>query len=516
MDKHNERKNKKYSNEDIDISKSKDNVRLVECSSYTKKIEKEIKERYRGERNIRKDAVVGVETIFTSDQEFFQDLSKEKQIEFFKESLSFLEKKVGKQNIISAVIHYDETTPHLHAVFVPIDSKGKLRYKSFVENKQDLIKWQDEYYQQISKKFPKLERGKSAKDTKRKHLSVEDFKEKTELEKEKESLKKEINRKKEETQTVQKQLNITKKELEQKKQEVQKMQNVEKQKKQLEQSYSSLKQQYQGAERELDRVQEEVKNIESQKYELQQELKKEVEDFQMIQKHLNQMKKELEEKKKEANRLQELTKNKELLEKSCHTLTNQYQELELEVLNLQEKKEKLEQETKKLEEYKIISTPQEKDLKKYMNQRRNIEQLKQFFPIIEHTGFQKFIYSDEIRLPREKVNQIHNLLDNLKLDMLSSEKIIKENLEQKDMLKNLRETLSSTQDRVFRKDSEIDTLRREKAKIIRENEQQNKVVEWFMKKSPDFKESYEKVKNSLYPKSNNPWEKKNDRGGWER
>lgn len=100
--------------------------------------------------------------------------------------------------------------------------------------------------------------------------------------------------------------------------------------------------------------------------------------------------------------------------------------------------------------------------------------------------------------------------------MLSSEKIIKENLEQKDMLKNLRETLSSTQDRVFRKDSEIDTLRREKAKIIRENEQQNKVVEWFMKKSPDFKESYEKVKNSLYPKSNNPWEKKNDRGGWER
>lgn len=48
--------------------------------------------------------------------------------DFFKASYEFLEKKHGKENIVSAYVHMDETTPHLHFCFVPVvidEKKGE-------------------------------------------------------------------------------------------------------------------------------------------------------------------------------------------------------------------------------------------------------------------------------------------------------------------------------------------------------------------------------------------------------
>lgn len=176
LEMHNERKTENHSNKDINIKLSKNNVQLIECKSYKKAIQNNIDNYYKSDRNIRKDAVIAVETIFTSDYDFFKNKTdKEKEL-FFEKSLEFLKEFVGEKNIVAATIHYDETTPHMHCVFTPIDNDGKLKYKSFVSHKNDLVKLQDKYHQKMSKYFPELERGKSSKETERKHLTVEEYK----------------------------------------------------------------------------------------------------------------------------------------------------------------------------------------------------------------------------------------------------------------------------------------------------------------------------------------------------
>lgn len=179
MELHNERKTENHSNTDIDLEKKDLNYDLVKCENYKKKIDEEIEKRYKGQKAIRKDAVLCTEVLFTSDKEFFDKIGEEKEKIYFEKSLEFLERKFGKENIISAKVHKDESTPHLHAVIVPLHSDGSLSMKKFIDGKKDLAKLQDEYYEHISKEFPQMERGLSAKETKRKNLSVDEFKKTT-------------------------------------------------------------------------------------------------------------------------------------------------------------------------------------------------------------------------------------------------------------------------------------------------------------------------------------------------
>lgn len=176
MFKHNERKNKNYSNEDINQELTHLNYDLIKCSSYKKKIDEELEKRYTSSRSIRRDAVLCVEVIFTSDNEFFKKLTFEQEKLYFEKSLEFLQDFVNKENVISAVVHKDETTPHMHCVFTPITKDGRLHFKSFIKNRYDLIKLQDKYYEKIVNFFPELQRGKSAKETQRKHLTTEQYK----------------------------------------------------------------------------------------------------------------------------------------------------------------------------------------------------------------------------------------------------------------------------------------------------------------------------------------------------
>lgn len=59
-----------------------------------------------------------------------KDLPKEYHKEFFQQSYNFLEAKYGKENIVSAYVHNDETTPHLHFAFIPVvKDKNKGHFK---------------------------------------------------------------------------------------------------------------------------------------------------------------------------------------------------------------------------------------------------------------------------------------------------------------------------------------------------------------------------------------------------
>lgn len=50
--------------------------------------------------------------------------------EFFKQSLKFISDRYGAENMVSAYVHLDETTPHMHVAFVPVVyDKSKKKYK---------------------------------------------------------------------------------------------------------------------------------------------------------------------------------------------------------------------------------------------------------------------------------------------------------------------------------------------------------------------------------------------------
>ena len=176
---HNERNHKSYSNEDINLEKTKDNYHLIESKNYSRDTEHIIQKNYKGTKTIRKDAVKNVELIFTSDKDFFDKLSHEDERKFFEKSLEFAQEYFGEKNIFSAIIHKDETTPHMHINLVPITKEGKLSAKEVVGNRKDLEQMQDKYFQKISKSFPELERGKKKEITKKIHKSLDEFKKET-------------------------------------------------------------------------------------------------------------------------------------------------------------------------------------------------------------------------------------------------------------------------------------------------------------------------------------------------
>ena len=133
-ERHNERKKEAYkSNPDIDMERSKDNYHLVNPPRYTykKEINRMVAE---AGCKVRKDSVMMVETLITASPEFMNSLPPEEQKAYFQTALDFISERVGKQNILSAVVHMDERTPHMHLCFVPLTPDNKLSAKSILAN----------------------------------------------------------------------------------------------------------------------------------------------------------------------------------------------------------------------------------------------------------------------------------------------------------------------------------------------------------------------------------------------
>ena len=176
MFRHNERKTENHSNVDINKELSHLNYQLIDCESYSEKINREIEERYKVNKSIRKDAVLCVEVLFTSDKEFFDKLTPEEERKYFEKSVEFLKEQFGEKNVVFATVHKDETTPHLHAGFIPMTDDGRLNYKNFVNGREGLIKLQNEYFKKMVEIFPELERGKNAEETRAKHITNQEYK----------------------------------------------------------------------------------------------------------------------------------------------------------------------------------------------------------------------------------------------------------------------------------------------------------------------------------------------------
>ena len=184
---HDERTKTEYaSNPDVDTSRSRLNFHLVKPRrSYRAEAENQISE---AGCRARKDSVRVVETLITASPEFFTNKKPKEAKEFFAYALEFIQKKQAPETIISAVVHMDEKTPHMHLCFVPLTEDKRLSAKDIIGNRKKLTQWQDEFWKHMVKKYPDFERGESASETGRTHIPPRLFKEAVRLNRQKDKI----------------------------------------------------------------------------------------------------------------------------------------------------------------------------------------------------------------------------------------------------------------------------------------------------------------------------------------
>lgn len=177
------RTEKLKTSEDI-ISSVKHTLRLIETKNADPKIKnlilygneniaeninnrlEEIREN--SQRKIRKDAVLCIEYLQTASPDFFKN-PEFNMAKWTEENVNFLKEKHGK-NLISCVLHLDETTPHIVSYVIP-EKDGQLNCKFYLGGKQKLSKLQDDYSEKMS--IFDLKRG--IKNSSAKHKTIKEF-----------------------------------------------------------------------------------------------------------------------------------------------------------------------------------------------------------------------------------------------------------------------------------------------------------------------------------------------------
>ena len=196
---HNDRKAKNHSNKEIDISRTHLNYYLKKNElNYVKEFDR-LKEENNLKGQIRSNSIIICEMIFTSDEGFFNRIGIEETKRYFNESYEFIcnYKNLGEKNILSAVVHLDEDTPHMHLIYVPVihtkdkdgNSIDKVCCRDFWKSRDSYRNLQNAYFEYVTSKGFELERGLPVEETGRKHETIQNYKQLTNFENTKEVLK---------------------------------------------------------------------------------------------------------------------------------------------------------------------------------------------------------------------------------------------------------------------------------------------------------------------------------------
>ncbi|WP_273947744.1 MobV family relaxase, partial [Leuconostoc mesenteroides] len=157
---HFERKTDHHTNKEIDVSKTYLNQELMADGS-------DMLTRFNARLNdvycMKRDDVKALATWIVTLPEELSEAPYEQQSAFFEATSNFLNDRYGQENAVAAVVHYDETTPHLHYAFVPVvfDDK-KSRYKvsaKEVLTRHDLQTFHEDLDQDLKKVLPFYEKG---------------------------------------------------------------------------------------------------------------------------------------------------------------------------------------------------------------------------------------------------------------------------------------------------------------------------------------------------------------------
>lgn len=157
---HFERKTDHHTNKEIDVSKAYLNQDLMaDGSDMLSRFNARLNDVYCMKRDDVKALAIWIVTL----PEELAEAPYEQQSAFFEATTAFLNDRYGQENAVAAVVHYDETTPHLHYDFVPVvfDDK-KSRYKvsaKEVLTRHDLQTFHEDLNQHLKKVLPFYEHG---------------------------------------------------------------------------------------------------------------------------------------------------------------------------------------------------------------------------------------------------------------------------------------------------------------------------------------------------------------------
>ena len=143
---------------DIDLSKTAKNITLgfqsaAALIAYSEHHIAKLNEKLRadGQRGIRKDAVKMCVLIIKPPADWIKSMIYDQQIQFFMDALEKFEDIVGKDNIKSVAIHFDEQAPHMHIFWEPMTPDGRLCAKEMHGLR---------YFRMLNREMPKHLRSK--------------------------------------------------------------------------------------------------------------------------------------------------------------------------------------------------------------------------------------------------------------------------------------------------------------------------------------------------------------------
>ena len=179
---HDFRETDNHKNQDIDPSKSNQNIELVADHKLRKRDVMDFIQKHRvGSRKVRRDAVVLDEWIVGSDHGYFAEKSPEEVRKYFSDAIGYFAQKFGRENILYGNVHLDESTPHMHMGIVPITKDHKLSSKR-VFDRNTLREIQTEFPKYMQEHGHDVVRG--SEKSQRKKLSVAEYKHAKEEQKE--------------------------------------------------------------------------------------------------------------------------------------------------------------------------------------------------------------------------------------------------------------------------------------------------------------------------------------------
>lgn len=120
----------------------------------------------------RSNSVVGLDTVYTASKEFFKLNDNQTVDSYFRDCLAYHRQRYG--HVISAIVHYDEETPHMHVLSVPLTRDGRLSAREIVGNRVTMAHAQDSFFEQVGQQYG-LQRGVHMDGPeKRSHISAQE------------------------------------------------------------------------------------------------------------------------------------------------------------------------------------------------------------------------------------------------------------------------------------------------------------------------------------------------------
>jgi len=99
---------------------------------------------------VRANAVLALEYVLTASKEFFAHSDPLHLAAWREASMAWLHETYGEKNVVAAILHRDEITPHIQALVVPIDERGRLSATRYVDGAEKLHEQQSSYARAVA------------------------------------------------------------------------------------------------------------------------------------------------------------------------------------------------------------------------------------------------------------------------------------------------------------------------------------------------------------------------------